>query len=88
MDVKLISEDEVNLDDFDDTEDSRSSLVKIILMMILFSPLFSSAFIFMIFAGFDNKIYYFILMSILLVLTFYTIQYYRDSLKTRELISF
>ncbi len=85
MELKIISENELN-DEY--PEESRSSLTRVILITILFSPLFSSAFIFMIVAGFENKIFYVILMLILLVLSFLVIQYYRDSLKTRELISF
>lgn len=87
MKVKLIPEDQMN-NDFDEDEESKSTVVKIILFMILFSPLFSSAFIFIIFAGYQNKIYYVILMAILLGLSFYTIQYYRQSMKIKGLITF
>ena len=85
--MKVISEQDMNMD-LDDNEESRSPIVRIILIMVLFSPLFSSAFIFIIFAGYNNKIYYVILMFILLLLAYYAIQYYQQSMKVKELITF
>ena len=77
----------IEVDKFvDDTEDSKPTIIKIILIVVLFSPLFSSAIIFLLFAGISNVMYYIFLIAIVVYLSYYSISHYRRTLEQRNSI--
>ncbi|MHA2028910.1 MAG: hypothetical protein ACW99Q_05930 [Candidatus Kariarchaeaceae archaeon] len=71
----------------DEIDESRSTLIKIILIVVLFSPFFSSAFIFLIFAGVNNNIVYILITFLILLLVIYSILHYKKSMETKNSLS-